>query len=99
MEFGQLMIDILVNVSCKFEMYIFKISKVINENVCIAFLYVLSIYQQSYRSKAGNNFRYVSIEGQSHFLPSAQGHLHMKIKTCFSQKPLCQFNQILHVSF
>ena len=43
MEFGQLMIDILVNVSCKFEMYIFKIAQVINENVRILFLYVLSI--------------------------------------------------------
>ena len=43
MEFGQLMIDILVNVSCKFEMYIFKIAQVTNENVRIAFLYVLSI--------------------------------------------------------
>ena len=43
MEFGQLMIDILVNVSCKFEMYILKIAQVINENVRIAFLYVLSI--------------------------------------------------------
>ena len=39
MEFGQLMIDILVNVSCKFEMYIFKIAHVINENVRIAFLF------------------------------------------------------------
>ena len=27
-EFGQLMMDILVNVSCKFEMYIFKIAQV-----------------------------------------------------------------------
>ena len=44
MEFGQLMTDIIVNVSCKFEMYIFKIAQVINENVRIAFLYVLSIY-------------------------------------------------------
>ena len=44
MEFGQLMIDILVNVSCKFEMYIFNIAQVINENVRIAFLYVLSIF-------------------------------------------------------
>ena len=44
MEFGQLMIDILVNVSCKFEMFIFKIAQVINKNVRIAFLYVLSIY-------------------------------------------------------
>ena len=43
MEFDQLMVDILVNVSCKFEMYIFKISQVINENVRIAFLYVLSL--------------------------------------------------------
>ena len=43
MEFGQLMIDILINVSCKFEMYIFKIAQVINENGLIAFLHVLSI--------------------------------------------------------
>ena len=43
MEFGQLMTDTLVNVSCKFEMYIFKIGQVISENVRIAFLYVLSI--------------------------------------------------------
>ena len=42
-EFGQLIIDILVNVSCMFEMYIFKIVQVINENVRIAFLNVLSI--------------------------------------------------------
>ena len=43
MEFGQLMIDILVYESCKFQMYIFKIAQVISENVRIAFLYVLSI--------------------------------------------------------
>ena len=43
MEFGLLMKDILVYVSCKFEMYIFKIAQVISENVRIAFLYVLSI--------------------------------------------------------
>ena len=39
------MTDILVYVSCKFEMYIFKIAQVINENVRIAFLYVLSIFR------------------------------------------------------
>ena len=44
MEFGQLMLDILVYVSCKFDLYILKISQVIGENVRIAFLYVLSIY-------------------------------------------------------
>ena len=44
MEFSQLMIDILVYVSCKFEIYIFKIAQVISENVHIAFLYVLSIF-------------------------------------------------------
>ena len=43
MEFNQLMIDMLVYVSCKFEMYIFKIAQVISEYVRIAFLYVLSI--------------------------------------------------------
>ena len=43
MAFGLLMADILVHVSCKFEMYIFKIALVISENVCIAFLFVLSI--------------------------------------------------------
>ena len=35
--------DIPVYVSCKFKMYIFKIALAISENVCIAFLYVLSI--------------------------------------------------------
>ena len=44
MEFGQLMADIRVYVSCKFEMYIFEIAQVIGENVPIAFLYVLSIH-------------------------------------------------------
>ena len=44
MEFGLLMADIPVYVSCRFEMYIFKIALVISENVCIAFLYVLSIF-------------------------------------------------------
>ena len=44
MEFGQLMADIRVYVSCKFEMYIFEIAQVIGENVPIAFLYVLSIF-------------------------------------------------------
>ena len=43
LEFGQLMADIQVYVSCKFEMYIFDIAQVIGENVPIAFLYVLSI--------------------------------------------------------
>ena len=46
MEFGLLMRDIPVYVSCKFEMYFFKITlvQVISENVRIAFLYVLSIF-------------------------------------------------------
>ena len=44
LEFGLLMKDEPVYVSCKFEMYIFKIVLVISENVRIAFLYVLSIY-------------------------------------------------------
>ena len=44
MAFGLLMADTPVYVSCKFEMYIFKIPLVISETVCIAFLYVLSIY-------------------------------------------------------
>ena len=43
MEFGQLMANIIVYVSCKFEMYIFDITQIIGENVPIAFLYVLSI--------------------------------------------------------
>ena len=43
MEFNQLISDMLVYVSCKFEMYISKIAQVISEYVRIAFLYVLSI--------------------------------------------------------
>ena len=52
MKFGQLMADILVYVSCKFEMCIFEIAQVIGENVPIAFLYVLSIYSNTYKSNA-----------------------------------------------
>ena len=44
LEFGLIMRGIPVYVSCKFEMYIFKIARVISENVRIAFLYVISIY-------------------------------------------------------
>ena len=33
---------------------------------------------------------YVSIEGQGHFLTLAQGCVHTKIQTGFSQKLLCQ---------
>ena len=60
MECGLLMADIQVYVSCKFEMYIFKIALVISENVCIAFLYVLSIsrklsLQKPLRIRKGNN--------------------------------------------
>ena len=43
MEFSLLMTDIPVYVSCKFEMYISQIALDIRKNVCIAFLYVLSI--------------------------------------------------------
>ena len=37
--------------------------------------------------------RYVSIQGQGHFLTLARCHLHtcIKIKTCFSQKPIGHF--------
>ena len=44
MAFGLIMADIPDYVSCKFEMYIIKIALVISENLCIAFLYALSIY-------------------------------------------------------
>ena len=43
MEFGLLMTDIQVYVSCKFEIYIFEIALLISENDRIAFLYVRSI--------------------------------------------------------
>ena len=36
-----------------------------------------------------NIWRYVSIEGQGHFLTLAQGHVHTKIQTGFSQKLPC----------
>ena len=35
-------------------------------------------------------WRYVSIEGQGHFLTLTQSQLHMKLKTGFSQNPLGQ---------
>ena len=58
MEFGQIMIDILVYVSYKFEKYIFKIAQVISEKVRIAFLYVLSIHTNLYMHLIINNTEY-----------------------------------------
>ena len=54
MEFNQLMIDILVYVSCNFEMCIFKIAQFISENVRIAFLYVLSIESTHFNIRLSN---------------------------------------------
>ena len=34
--------------------------------------------------------RFMSVEGQGHFLTLAQGRIHTKIQTGFSQKLLCQ---------
>ena len=39
------------------------------------------------------------MQGQGLFLTLANSHLHMKIKTSFSQEPLGHFNQILYVRF
>ena len=39
------------------------------------------------------------MKGQGQFLTLAQGHLHKKIKTCFSQKVLGHFNRVLYASF
>ena len=41
----------------------------------------------------------MSIEGQSHFLTLAQGRVHTKIQTGFSQNLLCQSEQIFYESF
>ena len=40
------------------------------------------------RSRYLIEFMKVSIEGQGHILTLAQGHVHTKIKTGFSQEPL-----------
>ena len=45
------------------------------------------------------NRRYVNIEGQGHFLTLAQGPVHTKIQTGFSQKLLYDLNLILYESF
>ena len=37
----------------------------------------------------------MSIEGQGHFLTLAKGHLHLKIKTGFSQNDWAILNQVL----
>ena len=37
-----------------------------------------------------NILRYVSIDGQGHFLTLVQGRVHTKIQTGFSQKLLCR---------
>ena len=41
----------------------------------------------------------MSFEGQGHFLTLAQGRVHTKNQTRFSQKLLCDLNQILYESF
>ena len=43
--------------------------------------------------------RNVSIEGQCHFLTLAQGYVHTKIQTRFSQKLLCRFGPNSYESF
>ena len=42
------------------------------------------------RSRHLNEFMKVSIEGQGHFLTLAQGRVHIKIQTGFSQKLPCR---------
>ena len=42
---------------------------------------------------------YVSIEGQGHFLTLAQGLVHTKIQTRFSQKLLCHSEPNFYESF
>ena len=41
----------------------------------------------------------MSIEGQSHYFTLAQGHVHTKIQTGFSQKLLAYMKPILYASF
>ena len=43
--------------------------------------------------------RYMSIEVQGHFLTLAQGRVHTKIQTGFSQKLLCRSESIFYESF
>ena len=48
--------------------------------------------------KVGRCRQIIELMKYSHFLTLAQCHLHMKIKTCFSQKLMDIFKQILYVS-
>ena len=45
------------------------------------------------------SWRYVSIEGQGHFLTLAQGCVHTKFQIGFSQKLLWRSEQMLYESF
>ena len=58
------MIDILVEISCKFEMYIFKIAQVINKKLSIAFLYVLSIALKVVILQSGHEIALQMIKGK-----------------------------------
>ena len=60
--------DIPVYVSCKFEMYIFKIALVISENVRIAFLYVLSIFLKQSIETVGEVFPYKTVSNHKRLL-------------------------------
>ena len=43
--------------------------------------------------------KFMSIEGQGHFFTLAQGRVHTKIQTGFSQKLLCRSEPIFYESF
>ena len=50
-------------------------------------------------SRRRHLIEYMSIEGQCHFLTLAQGRVHTKNQTGFSQKLNADLNQILYESF
>ena len=50
-------------------------------------------------SRSSHVIKYVSIEGQGHFLTLAQGCVHTTIQTGFSQKLLCRSEPNFYESF
>ena len=51
MEFDLLIMDILIEVTCKFEMLIFKMARSIKHQVRVAFLFVQTVEQSEHYTK------------------------------------------------
>ena len=67
--------------------------------VCFSETIAASDLKGSRRRHLIEYLKIMSIEGHGHFLSLAQGRVHTKIQTGFSQKLLCRYEPNLYESF